>query len=75
MTPAGGGRLSLFLAVLVAAAVVVAVLLGETAFSASQWRAAFIDPRSGPAPASRREPGRRSRERNAAAGSGRFARR
>ncbi len=45
----GPGRLILLLTLAIVAAWVAAVLLGESAFDAGQWRQAFADPSSGPA--------------------------
>ncbi len=49
MTKGRAGRLSLILLGLIALAALAAVLVGETAFSAAQWRQAFSDLSSGPA--------------------------
>ena len=49
MTGSGSGRVTLILAALIVLATLAAVLLGETAFDAGQWRQAFTDPASGPA--------------------------
>ncbi|HVL41044.1 MAG TPA: iron chelate uptake ABC transporter family permease subunit, partial [Brevundimonas sp.] len=41
-------RLTLVLALLIVAAVIAAVLLGESVFDGRQWAQAFADPASGP---------------------------
>ena len=47
--PGGAGRLAACLAILIALAVGLAVLFGESAFDAGQLTEAFTDPSSGPA--------------------------